>query len=738
MSESHFNETLSPQAQRWLEQLAEKDSGYDFTLIKHTCQFASKNEEANTPYSLSTLTQGLAMADVMVALHADSYAVSAAIAYPTIFYNATLKDSMLLHLDKTLCKIIAGALQMDAIHQIHPQKTEKERIATGQQNQIDNLRKMMLAMVDDIRTILLKLCERLVMLQHLGRSTPTQQKEIAQVTMDYYAPLANRLGIGYLKWQLEDWSFRYLNYDAYQRIAKALNMRQKDRENNIHTMMHELKTMLENNGLKQATVSGRAKHLYSIYRKIERKQVEFENIYDASAVRILLPTVTDCYTALSLVHDHWTPITSEFDDYIAKPKANGYQSIHTAVMQSDKTPIEIQIRTTDMHHTSELGVAAHWKYKENKSVQSTEEQKINLLRELLDWQKQSSHGDASHTELYTHAFHDRVYVFSRTDDVFDLQKGATPLDFAYLVHTNIGHRCRGAKVNNVLVPLTYQLQTGDRIEILTSKEIHPSQDWARAELGYLKTPHAIQKVKLWFRKLHHEKNLEAGILTWEKLCRQHDFKKTDIEKIFSAFNLKSAESLLVSLGSGSVAQNALVLKLTTHHKSEETESTDNTINTFIEEKRAHKTTQTHFSVSGAKHLLTQLAKCCHPIPGDDIIGYITVGRGISVHQQKCKNIQQALLSRPEKLIDINWDDQAEKNYRVSLEIHGEDRPGLLRDISGLIAQLNLSIYAMSSHVSNQNYIASIHVTIEVKNLNLLEEILRKIKQVSGVIKVERK
>lgn len=737
MSELHLNRSLSPKAKQWLERLAKKESRHDLLLIEHTCLFASQHEESNTPYSLSTLTQGLAMADVMVALHADSYAVAAAIAYPAIFFDASLKEVMLLHLDKTLCKIITGALQMDAVHQVQLSKIDKERIATGQQNQIDNLRKMMLAMVDDIRTILLKLAERLIMLQHLGRSTPALQKEIAQITMDYYAPLANRLGIGYLKWQLEDWSFRYLNYDAYQSIAKALNMRQKDRENNIQLMMQELKTLLENNGLKQATVSGRAKHLYSIFRKIERKQVEFENIYDASAVRILVPTVTDCYTALSLVHDHWTPITSEFDDYIAKPKSNGYQSIHTAVMQDDKTPIEIQIRTFEMHHNSELGVAAHWKYKENKSVHDTEEQKINLLRKLLDWQKQSLHNDASHTELYTQAFHDRVYVFSRTNDVFDLQKGATPLDFAYLVHTNIGHRCRGAKVNTVLVPLTYPLQTGDRIEILTSKEIHPSQDWMRAELGYLKTPHAIQKVKLWFRKLHHEKNLAAGSLIWEKLCRQHDFKKTDIEKIFTDFNLKSADSLLVSLGSGSIAQNALVQKLTAHNKSDESEKLDNT-NTFIEEKKEHKPPTTAFSVSGAKCLLTQLAKCCHPIPGDAIIGYITVGRGISVHQQKCKNIQEALLSRPEKLIDISWDEQTEKNYRVSLEIDGEDRPGLLRDISGLIAQLNLSINAMSSHVNTQNYIAIIHITIEVKNLNLLEEILRKIKQVPGVIKVQRK
>lgn len=733
MNEAHFEQKLSPEAIDWIAHLNDNKT-YDLELIKNACLFATQHEQNNTPFSVSTLKQGLLMADVLLSLHCDTFAIAAAIAYPCIYYQQTLTEKLHEHLDKTVCKIIKGALQMEIVHQVQTDKNEKDR-ATGQQNQIDNLRKMMLAMVDDIRTVLLKLSERIIMLQHLNHCSPDMQKQMAQTTLDYYAPLANRLGIGHLKWQLEDGAFRYLNNAEYQRIAKALNMRKKDRDIIIHDMIAELKKLLEENGIKNGKITGRAKHLYSIYRKIERKQVGFENIYDASAVRILVPTITDCYTVLSLVHAKWTPITEEFDDYIAKPKPNGYQSIHTAILRDEHVPIEIQIRTIDMHEKAELGVAAHWKYKENKSVHATEEQKIILLRELLDWQKNTLTDNATHTQLYAEAFHDRVYVFSPNGDVFDLQKGATPLDFAYLVHTNIGHRCRGAKVNNALVPLTYQLQTGDRIEILTTKESHPSQDWIRSELGYLKTAHAIQKVKQWFKKLNHEKNMMDGAALWEKIYRQHDFKKTDIEKVVTAFNLKNTDALLAALGAGNITPTAIQHKLNLLDKKN-VPSEEVIITTPDTKKKDHLPTD--FTVQGAKHLLTQLAKCCHPIPGDDIIGYITKGRGISVHQKKCRNMQEAFLVRPEKLIEISWENQLVKNYRVNLEIQGEDRPGLLRDISGLLAQLNLSIFAITSHVNTQNYIANIVLTIEVSNLELLEDILKKIRQISGVIAVARK
>lgn len=719
---------LSPQAIRWIDHL-DKSENFDLALIKKACLFASTHEQENTPFSLSTLTQGLAMADVLITLQCDSNAIAASIVYPAIFYKQALAEKLQIEFDKTICKIITGALQMELIHAAHGQKDR----GTGQQNQIDNLRKMMLAMVDDIRTVLLKLSERLIMLQHLGRSEPVLQQKIAQDTLDYYAPLANRLGIGHLKWQLEDWAFRYINPVEYQKISKAFHMRREDRIKLIHKMIFELKNILEKGGVKNTKISGRIKHIYSIYKKIHRKKTGLENIYDTSAVRILVPTITDCYATLSLVHEKFHPITKEFDDYIAKPKPNGYQSIHTAVTLDNNTPIEIQIRTFDMHDAAELGIAAHWKYKENKSVHASEEQKIILLRELLDWQKKILPEEK--TQLYKEAFHDRVYVFSPGGDVFDLMKGATPLDFAYLVHSEVGHRCRGAKVNNNLVPLTYELKTGDCIDILTTKKAHPSQDWLRDDLGYLKTSHAKQKVRQWLKKQNHEKNLLEGMAIWEKMCHQHHLQKSDIEKIYPELNLKNAESLLIALGAGDITPAVALHKLTILNKPE---NINEAIAIVEENTKPNKSSPTDFSVLGAKHLLTQLAKCCHPIPGDDIIGYITKDRGISVHQKNCRNINDARKRRPEKLIDISWENQKEKNYRVSLEIHCEDRAGLLRDIGGLTAQLNLSIFAMTSRVSAQNAMATISLTIEVKNIALLDDVIKKIRQIKGVVAVIRK
>ncbi|OGT39440.1 MAG: hypothetical protein A3E81_05950 [Gammaproteobacteria bacterium RIFCSPHIGHO2_12_FULL_36_30] len=701
----------------WLDHLDQTHHA-NFDLIKNACIFACKNEKTNTPFSLSTLTQGLAMADVLLTLQSDDYIIAAAILYPAIFYNAALTEKLNETTDKTICKLITGAMQMDIIHSAYSDKSEK----TGQQNQIDNLRKMMLAMVDDIRTVLLKLSERLIMLQHLGRLPSEKQLQIAQDTMDYYAPLANRLGIGHIKWQLEDWAFRYINPTEYQKISSAFHMRQKDRVQFIHQTIAELKKLLAENNIKNVKISGRIKHIYSIYKKIQRKETTFEHIYDTNAIRILVPTVRDCYTALSLVHSRWTPITKEFDDYIAKPKSNNYQSIHTAITTENGLILEIQIRTVEMHEKAELGIAAHWKYKENKSHHH-DDHKIHLLRELLETQ----------THLYPEAFHDRVYVFSPTGNVFDLEKGATSLDFAYLVHSDVGNRCRGAKINNVLMPLTYELKTGDHIDILTTKEPHPSRDWLRADLGFLKTTHAKQKVRQWFKKQDQEKYLSDGLSIWEKLAKQNHFEKSMIEKIFSEFDLKNSNALLISLGNASISPAALLNKLTDSHQKPRDEI-------IIEKEREKKEALSSpaFSVQGEKHLLTQLAKCCRPIPGDIIMGYITKGRGITVHQKKCRNIIDAQKNRPEKLIDISWENQTNKNYRVNLEIHCEDRSGLLRDVSGIIAQLNLSIFAINSRLNKNNAMATISLTVEINNQNILNDMMKKIRQIKGVMDVRRK
>lgn len=720
---------LSPESKRWIAHLDPAEN-YSLELIQNACYFAFIHEkEAGTPFSLSTLTQGLAMAEVLLPLHCDSETLAAAIIYPTLFFNQKLLSALHEQFDKPICKMISGAMQMESIHQM---RADKNRL-TAQQNQIDNLRKMMLAMVDDIRTVLLKLSERLVMLQHLNRSAPEIQKKIAQETMDYYAPLANRLGIHHLKWQLEDWAFRYLNSEEYQHISKAFHLRHKDRVRLIHQMIAELKLILAAGELHSTKISGRIKHIYSIYRKIQRKKVSFEKIYDSSAVRILVPTITDCYAALSLVHNQWEPITSEFDDYIAKPKANGYQSIHTAVVLPDHTYVEIQFRTFEMHEKAELGIAAHWRYKENKTVAEAEDQKINLLRELLDWQKGIEKKDAQ-SALYRAAFKDRVYVFSPTGDVYDLKNDATPLDFAYLIHSELGHRCRGAKINGALVPLTQPLKTGDRIEIITIKKSQPSHDWIRADLGYLKTQHAIRKVKQWFKKQDYDKNHSDGKILWEKITRQHNVHKIDLQLFAESFHHKTPDALFVALGAGDIAVTRILSKLVNQQKEK---IAPDDLTHIADSETKTQSSSTDFSVQGTKHLLTQVAQCCHPIPGDSIIGYITKGRGISVHQKKCRNIEFVLKNKAERLIEISWESNQEKSYRVNLNIQAEDRAGLLRDISGLIAQLNLSIYAMQSRLNSQNNMANIQLTIDVRNIESLDMIFRKVRKIRGVMAVAR-
>ena len=702
--------------EHWLTQL---DTRYDQALIRKAIAFASTHIE---------IDDGLAIADILHSLQCDTTAIAAAILYPALLHQPELIKSAQEQFEKVIIKIISGAIQMDIIHE-----SISENRDTGQQNQIDNLRKMMLAMVDDIRTVLLKLAEQIILLKKAKQAPLHEQKKIAKIILDYYAPLANRLGVGHLKWQLEDGAFQFLHPAEFERIKNAIHMRKEDRKQLIDDTIQQLSLLLEKNGLKQYQLSGRAKHFYSIYKKIERKQIDFENIYDAAAVRILVPTIQDCYTALSLVHSKWPPISAEFDDYIAKPKSNGYQSIHTAVLLRNHSPLEIQIRTLDMHDKAELGVAAHWKYKENKNVHSAEEEKIQLLRNLLDWQKHAL-TDENKTQLYRDAFHDRVYVFSPAGDVYDLEKGATPLDFAYLIHTNIGHRCRGAKINGALVPLTYLLKTGDHIDIITSKEMHPSRDWLRNGFGFLKTMHALRKVKQWFRKQHNEENIAAGAALWEKHYRQHDLQKLDIEKVIADFNLKTVDALLASLGAGSISIHAVLQKLRTDTKPQ---ISNEKLIVVPDQKKAISTTR-DFNIGGSKQLLTQLAHCCHPIPGDPIMGYITQGHGITVHQKYCKNIEDMRTERPERLINMDWENHSNKTYQVDLLVQSEDRTGLLHDLSGLTAQIGLPILSIHSHLSKQNNTVSINLTLDIKNTELLDEVLKKIRQIHGVFAVTRK
>ena len=719
---------LAQQPEQWLLEASERAPHLDTAVIKRAYTYVSEiGSNKPIPYAKSSLSQGLRMADQLIDLNCDLNTLVAAIVYPCFLYQQPSKDELKQHFGVKVLKLLQGVQRMDALHSLFGQQTFRR------DKQVDNVRKMLLAMVDDIRVVLIKLSEQLAVLKSLRKCPAIQQQEVARQVMSIYAPLANRLGLGQLKWQLEDFAFRYTYTQEYAEISQALKMRRQDRENLINDMIKDLEQLLRSAEIEKFEISGRAKHIYSIYRKIQRKQVGFSEIYDQFALRVLLPTIEDCYTTLSLAHGKWSHIQKEFDDYIAKPKSNGYRSIHTAVIGPSNVNIEIQIRTFNMHAEAELGVAAHWKYKEGSGAQSDYEDKINWLREVMDWQKEVVLDDPNAESALEQIFSDRVYVFTPQGDIFDMQTGATPLDFAYHVHTDVGHRCKGAKVNDVLVQLTHPLQTGDRVEILTGKEPNPSRDWLQAQSGYLTTNHARAKVRHWFKQLDYRKHHAEGEVLWEKAARRAEINKNEISKACEKFNFKTADDLLAAIGANSISANAVLQYLKHQHKPDDSSSFIPSI-----KKPAAKTQSPKLEVAGIDDLLTQLARCCKPIPGDPILGYITKGRGVTIHHRECQNMRQAIQFRPERVMEVEWGSGPQQTYPVDLVVEAIDRPALIRDVTGVMANANISMTGLTSRVNKLDNIAYVNITVEMKSLEPLQNLLNQLRQVEGVLKAKRR
>lgn len=710
---------MNQTAQQWLTLRKAEYQRLNTELMINACQFVDLVNAQKLP-------QGLQMADELLVLNCDNQTLMAAIVYPSVYHQQPLLDLIEKFLPNEVYNLAQGVQKMDAIQQsLSPSKS-------GSGSRADNLRKMCLAMVDDIRIVLVKLAEQLVLLKSMRDSSVYHQQQIAEQVMNIYAPLANRLGIGEMKWQMEDLAFRYLNMPEYRSISQALKMRRQDREIFIKNIIKHLHEKIELAGVHHVKISGRAKHIYSIYRKILRKQVDFSGIYDTSAVRILVDTIEDCYKALSVAHSEWRHIKSEFDDYIAKPKANGYRSIHTVIVSKENINVEIQIRTFQMHEEAELGVAAHWQYKEGGAKLSSYSEKINWLRHIMDWQKEVSTPQEDH--LYKKIFEDRVYVFTPNGDVFDLQAGATPLDFAYHVHTDIGHRCRGAKVNEIMVPLTHQLRTGDQVSIIVGKESQPSRDWMNHGAHYLKTNVALQKVRSWFKRQEQQNHLTAGQALWEKNCRREGISKNDIEKSLPYFKFKNVQELLIAIGSGTIGIITVINRIK-YPEGEEIKKNHDV--TEKQQKKIQAKKSQGMQIEGVGNLLTQLARCCKPIPGDSILGYITKGRGITIHQTDCRNIQFTLKRHPERLFTVSWGQQTDQFYPVEINIEADDRPGLIRDITNIIAAEHLSVLGLNSRVNKLEDRAYISLTIEIKSLNPLKKVLAHLQQVPGVLQVKR-
>ncbi len=543
----------------------------------------------------------------------------------------------------------------------------------------ETLRKTFLAMNEDVRVVLIKLADRLHNMRTLGYMPETKRRRIAQETLEIFAPLANRLGIWQIKWELEDLAFRYVNPEKYKEIAENLAERRADREKQIQAIITGLQTILSQAGIK-AEISGRPKHIYSIYRKMVDKGKPFELVRDLRGLRLIVADVPACYGALGVIHTHWRPIPHEFDDYIAAPKDNFYQSLHTAVTYDDGKPLEVQIRTADMHEKAEYGIAAHWRYKEGGKRDEDYEQRVTWLRRLMDWRQDVEDAQEFVDGMKTDVFQDRVYVFTPRGDIIDLPSGSTPIDFAYHLHTEIGHRCRGAKVNGKLVTLDYSLKTGDQVEILTAKQGGPSRDWINSSLGLVKTQRARAKIRQWFKHEDREQNLTQGKLLLEREFRRLGLTDVDLEKLAREFEYRTIDDLYVGMGCGDVSIGRVINKLSDTDKEK--------IDALLATRPSSdgKSKSDTVTVVGLKGILATFARCCNPAPGDEIVGYITRGRGATIHRQDCPNILR--IEEHERLVRVSWG-EPQTTYPVPVQIKAYDRQGLMSDISNILTNENI-------------------------------------------------
>jgi GTP pyrophosphokinase len=681
----------------------------------------------------SSFITGLEMADILAELQLDQEALIAAVVYRGVRERKIALSDIKERYGDIVESLVSGVLGMAAISQL---RNDSEESVLGQRSaeQTENVRKMLVAMVDDVRVALIKLAERTCAIRAVKNSTEERKRKVAREVFDIYAPLAHRLGIGHVKWELEDLGFRYLMSDDYKNIAKLLDEKRLDRQDYIDYVVESLQTQIQKNSI-DAEVYGRAKHIYSIWRKMQRKNIGFSEVYDIRAVRILVPTTKDCYEVLGIVHTLWRNIPHEFDDYIAAPKENGYRSLHTAVVGPNNRVIEVQIRSHAMHEEAEYGVCSHWRYKGTDSSDAqvdSYEQKIEWLRQVLDWHEELG-VDGLIEELGSSVEQDRVYLFTPDGHVIDLPVKATPLDFAYRVHTEIGHSCRGAKVNGRIVPLNHMLKTGDQVEVLTGKQTVPSRDWLMDGLGYLHTSRAKAKVRQWFGEQARDQNIADGRAVLDKELRRLGIKDVDFEALLKLLKQKTLDDLYAHVGSGDVTV-AQVLRASQQMLApsipEQTE-----IN-FSNKKPT--TAGMDVYIDGVGNLLTNIAHCCNPLPGDEITGYITLGKGVSIHRKDCRNILQLASDEPDRIIKVEWGEEPTQTYAVDVLIDAYDRGGLLKDVTTVLDAARIDISAMQTLSDRGLNTVSMVVTIDIRDFAHLSHILARLSQLPNVASARRK
>lgn len=731
--DAHFYQTAQKNPKKWVTTLglSKSDQVKLLDTYEKIIGLCSQQEQ------LPLLELGTEMVEILVTLNMDMETLKAALIFPLLDHKILSTEQIDELWPKRIAKLVKGAADMEGIRALQSQG--KTQISASQ---VENLRHMLLAMVEDVRAVVIKLAERICYLRQIKRADEEKKVLAAREISAIYAPLANRLGIGQLKWELEDLAFRYLEPVIYKKIAKQLDEKRIDRENYIQDFVARVKNSLKEMNI-QGTAYGRPKHIYSIYRKMQKKNLRFEELFDVRAVRVVVDKIQDCYAALGAIHTQWHHIPSEFDDYIANPKPNGYQSIHTVVLGAEGKAIEVQIRTQQMHDDAELGVAAHWKYKEGGAggkMAGGYEEKIAWLRKLLAWQEEISDSDDLVDEVRSQVFDDRVYVFTPKGEVVDLPAGSTPLDFAYYIHSQVGHRCIGAKIANHIVPFTYQLKTGDQVEILTQKEPNPSRDWLNPNLGYINAPRARHKVASWFRKQDRDKNVQAGRELLEAELSKVKLKLSDVSPAIERFNVSCDDDIFAGIGSGDLRINQVVHFLDNHYHQQTLEEQDIAALEALEKRKSSfssKPSGNNIIIDGVGNLMHTVARCCQPIPGEAIEGYITQGRGISVHRKNCEQLADLRDAHPERIIDAAWGDAHSAGYSLTLRLEALDRSGLLKDITTLLSNEKVNVLGVNSLSNIKNQTAIIDMSIEIRNSEEVAIICRKLKQLKDVTEVRR-
>jgi len=725
-------EELAIDLDKWLDEVGSRRSPEERAFIRRAAEraraaHAGQQRASGHPY----LEHVLAVAGILNDLRLDQETIAAALLHDVVEDTQVTLEDLRTEFSDTVAQLVDGVTKMGQISGYR--LADVGELKGREQSQAESLRKMLLAMVDDVRVVLIKLADRLHNMRTLSYLDEDKQRRIAQETLDIYAPLANRLGIGQIKWELEDLSLRYLEQDTYREIARLLDERRVDRERYIQRVVGLLQTELKKAGIETAEVTGRPKHIYSIWRKMRRKNVDFHQIFDMRAVRILVDDVAQCYAALGVVHSLWHYIPKEFDDYIANPKDNLYRSLHTAVMGPEDQTLEIQIRTREMHRHAELGVAAHWRYKEGTHFDPGFELKIAWLRQLLEWKDEEPSASAFVDRFKSETGSDRVYVLTPRGQVVDLAQGATPLDFAYAIHTDVGHRCRGAKINGRMVPLTYELHSGDQVEVLTTRQGAPSRDWLNPGLGYLRTPRARAKVRHWFKQQDHDKNVAAGRASLDRELHRLGITGLNLDRLVQRFQLNSLDDLLAAIGAGDINSGQIA-----GAASELTAPAREDSPVAVPVRRAERRVPEGVRIEGVGNLMTHMARCCHPVPDDPVVGYVTRGRGVTIHRSDCPNILRLSGEDRERLLEVEWGGQSRQTYPVDIEVEAYDRPGLLRDITAILANDRINVMGVNTVTSRQDYIARMQLSLEIADIGQLSRVLGKIGQLPNVLEVRRK